>query len=252
VISYIQVENRDEVVLLQLNRSVTNAIDLNLVNELGGVLEGLRDDPDVRGIVLGSAEDKFFSIGFDIPQLYGLKIEWLRVFYQRFNQVCMDLYTLPKPTVGALTGHAIAGGCILALCCDYRIIAKGRKLMGLNELKLGVPVPYIADCILHQLVGSRIARQVIDTGEFFPSDQLLQFGLVDRVCPLDEVRSMAIEKARVVGANPLQAFAVNKGNRTAEVEALVEANLECREEAFIECWYSDQGRERLRAAMEKF
>lgn len=77
----------------------------------------------------------------------------------------LALYTLPKPVVAAITGHAIAGGCILALCCDYRFISEGRKLMGLNEVKLGVPVPYLADRVLHALVGTRYAREIIESGE---------------------------------------------------------------------------------------
>ena len=142
----IHVEYNDGVAIVRLNRPVTNALNLQLVEELAGTLKQVTCKSDVRSLVLGSSNDKFFSIGFDIPQLFERTREDFTFFYHTFNQMCLDLYTLSKPTIAAITGHAIAGGCILALCCDYRFIADGRKLMGLNEIKLGVPVPYLADC----------------------------------------------------------------------------------------------------------
>ena len=132
----IGVEYHDQVAIVRLDRPATNAINLQLVDELAEALEGVKRDADVRSLVLTSSNDKFFSIGFDIPQLFDLTREDFRSFYQAFNRMCLDLYTLPKPTVAAITGHAIAGGCILTLCCDYRFIAQGRKLMGLNEIML--------------------------------------------------------------------------------------------------------------------
>ena len=183
----IRTEVRDEVALVQLDRPVTNALDLELVHELGQALQGVRHDPHVRGLVLASSNVKFFSIGFDIPSLFDLPREEFQTFYRDFNRMCLDLYTLPRPAVAAITGHATAGGCILALCCDYRFIAEGRKLVGLNEIRLGVPVPYLADCILRHLVGVRLARDVMDSGEFYPPATSLQMGLVDQVLPLEQV-----------------------------------------------------------------
>ena len=116
-----------------------------------------------------------------------LSFEATDIITELFNQVCMELYTMPKPTVAAVTGHAIAGGCILALCCDYRFAAEGRKLMGLNEIRLGVPVPYLADCVLRQIVGARNAREIMETGEFYLPEQSLQIGMIDRVLPLEKV-----------------------------------------------------------------
>ena len=248
----IDIEHYDQVAIMKLNRPVTNGLNLQLVGELAETLKGVKHNGDVRGLVLASSNDKFFSIGFDIPQLFDQAREDFRSFYQAFNRMCLDLYTLPKPTVAAITGHAIAGGCILALCCDYRFIAQGRKLMGLNEIKLGVPVPYVADCVLRHLVGVRHARDIMDTGEFSGPEELVRMGVVDRVWPLEQVLAQAVEKAGLLGALPQQAFAMIKRNRVEMVEAQVLARLEERERFFIERWYSDEARERLRGAMEKF
>lgn len=247
----VRIEYDEEVALLTLTRGITNAITLELVHEVTEALHTVEADPDVNGVVIRSNE-KFFSIGLDIPSLYGLKKDEFTQFYQQFNRMCITLYTLPKPTVAAVTGHAVAGGCIVALCCDYRYIAEGRKLMGLNEVKLGVPIPYPADCILQDIVGTRIAREIVDTGEFFPPEQLLTMGVVDCVLPLKEVIPQAVEKARLLGALPKKAFAMIKRNRVEMVEQRILERLKEKEEFFVECWFSDEARARLKDAMEKF
>ena len=248
----IRIEHHGEVAIVKLDRGVTNTIDLQLVEELSETLQGVTHDPGVHSLVLGSSNERFFSIGFDIPQLFGLARQDFKFFYQTFNRVCMDLYTLPKPTIAAITGHAIAGGCILALCCDYRFIAQGRKLMGLNEIRLGVPVPYLADCVLRHIVGVRYARDIMDIGEFYQPEESLQMGIVDQVLPLEQVLPKSIEKARLLGGSPQEAFAMIKRNRIEGVEAQILTRLEEKERFFVDCWYSGEARERLREAMEKF
>lgn len=248
----IRTEYHDEVASVILARDITNALNLQLVNELAESLQKVKNDPHVNGVVITSSNEKFFSIGLDIPSLYGLTKKDFAEFYQRFNRACIDLYTLPKPTVAAVTGHAVAGGCIVALCCDYRFIADGRKLMGLNELKLGVPIPYPADCILRNVVGARIARKIVDTGEFYPPEKLLHMGVVDCVLPSKEVMPKSIEKARVLGALPQKAFAMIKRNRVEPVEAQILKHLAAKEQLFVECWFSDEARRLIKDAMEKF
>lgn len=248
----ITVEQHDAIAVVKLNRSVTNAINLQLIGELADSLQAVQRDPAVRGLVLSSASDKFFSIGLDIPTLFDLTRQDFTAFCLAYSRVCLDLYTLLKPTVAALTGHATAGGCIVALCCDYRFIAQGRKLIGLNEIKLGVPVPYLADCILRQLVGVRNARDIMDTGEFYTPEQSLALGMVDKVLPLDQLLPQSIDKAATLGALPPEAFAIIKRNRIEAVEQELVAHEEEQVRSFVECWYLDQTRERLKEAIKRF
>jgi len=247
-----RVEQRDHVAIITLNRGVTNAINLQLANELAETLQELEHDSDVRGLVLASSNDKFFSIGFDIPQLYELGSDDFRAFYRAFNRASLALYTWPKPTVAAITGHATAGGCILALCCDYRFMAQGRKFMGLNEVKLGVPVPYLIDRALRDLIGGRNAREVLETGEFYPPEELLRKGMVDQVLPLEQVLTRSIKRARSLGAVPQQAFAMIKRNRVEVIEAQALARRDEEEQLFVEFWYSDEARARLKEAIKNF
>jgi enoyl-CoA hydratase/carnithine racemase len=248
----LEINRYDEVVLARLNHGVTNAINLEMVYELKETVEQVRSDSAVRALVFASANEKFFSIGFDIPQLFAFSQEEFKSFFRAFNQVCLDLYTLPKPTVAALNGHAIAGGCILALCFDYRLIGQGRKLMGLNEIKLGVPVPYIADCCLRALIGVRQARDVMESGEFFGPEATARMGMVDEVLPDEKVVELAVEKGRQLGALPAAAYGAVKRNRVEGIQAEVTAKWDEKERFFVESWCSEEVRRRLREAMEKF
>ncbi|MHC4942167.1 MAG: enoyl-CoA hydratase/isomerase family protein [Planctomycetota bacterium] len=242
----------DGTVLIKLSRGVTNPLGMELINELDDALNELESDPDTSSIVLGSANDKFFSIGFDIPEIFPLSRKDFEIFFRAFEKLCLKLYTLPKPTIAAMTGHAIAGGCILALCCDYRIIAQGNKKMGLNEIKLGVPVPHLPDLVLQSLVGTRSARDVMDTGAFYLPEDALQMGMVDEVLPLEDVLERATAKADELGAQPGKAFAAIKRNRVESIEANVLVQREEKVSVFLDCWYSPEARERIEEAMEKF
>ncbi len=248
----VKFEVHDKVGVLRLNRSTTNPLNLEFLKEIAKNLKIIKNDNLVTGLVLTGNNDKFFSIGFDIPLLFKQSKDEVKSFYETFNRLCLDLYTLPKPTVAAITGHAIAGGCILAICCDYRFIAKGRKLMGLNEIKLGIPVPYPADCIIRQLIGTRNARNVLDTGDFFQPEQLFQMGMVDRILNIGQVVPKSIEKARVLGEMPQDAFGMIKHNRVELVEKQIQKNLKDRERFFLDHWHDKDTRIRLEEAIKKF
>jgi enoyl-CoA hydratase/carnithine racemase len=248
----ISVDYQDTVAMVRFDRDTKNTLDLKLVYELDEILSRTSQDPHVHGLVLGSSSDRFFSIGFDIQQMFDFSREDFGLFFKAFNGVCLRLYTFPKPTIAAITGHAVAGGCILALCCDYRFIGDDRRLMGLNEIKLGVPVPYLADCVLRDIVGVRIAKEIIDTGEFYGPLESLQMGLVDRVFPTGEVERHAVMKAKEIGSWPLGAFALIKRNRTEEAEKRFLLSGEKKAQEFIDCWYSGEARELLRDAVKKF
>ena len=248
----ISLDRQENVAVLKLDRGTTNAINLGLVETLSAALQEVKHDTKARSLVLTSANNKFFSIGFDIPDLYDLDRPEFETFYREFNALCMDLYTLPKPVIACLNGHAIAGGCILALCCDYRLIAGGKKLIGLNEVKLGVPVPYLADCILRELVGVRLARQIMETGDFYSPERALQVGLVDQVHPLEMLLPNAAQKASSLGVSPGKAYALIKQNRIESIEAQALTHWHKKQVAFIDCWYSQEARELLKLAMDKF
>jgi enoyl-CoA hydratase/carnithine racemase len=252
VMSLVEPSREGSIALLTMNRGVINAIDPEQVRELRYHLQEVKKNPEIIGMVLQSANDKFFSIGLDIPLLFEYGEEELLAFILTFDELCMELYALPKPTVAAITGHATAGGCILAICCDRRVMASGRKFMGVNEITLGVPLPYPADCILTHEFGTKTAQLLQETGELFLPETLHHLNVIDEVVSPEEVRQRAIERAKNLGELPAQAFQVIKANRVEAVRARVNKDLAEREKDFVRCWRSGEARPLLKEAMEKF
>jgi enoyl-CoA hydratase/carnithine racemase len=247
-----KIEHKDNVAILRLTNGVTNPISLELIKDISKNLKKLKEDSSVGGVVLTGSNNKFFSIGFDLPNLYKQGEKQIRTFYKSYNRLCLNLYTFPKPTVAALTGHAIAGGCILALCCDYRVIASGKKLMGLNEIKLGVPVPYPGDVILKQIIGTRYAQMIMEMGEFFGPESLLQMGMVNEIERIKIVLERSIRQAKLLGEYPSSAYRIIKTNRVENVKDHIIENLEEKEQYFLKCWFSDETRKLLKEATKKF
>jgi enoyl-CoA hydratase/carnithine racemase len=248
----IQIEKHDGVVLVKMARGVINAINRQFIQEVGEALRLAKADAGIYGLVITSANAKFFSIGFDLPEVYPLSPQEFSAFFHQYNLLCVDLYTFPKPVISAVTGHATAGGCILALCADYRIMAEGRVLMGVNESKLGVPVTALADGILRQLVGVRQARDVICYGDLYAPQEALQMGMVDKVCPLEEVVPAALEKVRTLGEVSPFAFAMNKDYRVRAMATQVLAHLAEDEGAFVGQWYSPLARRNLKEVLKQY
>ena len=244
--------NVDTVGILRLNNGITNALNLEFIQDISSNLQDLKNDTAINSIVLTSDNEKFYSIGFDLPQLFNETESEVKQFYQTYNRLSLELYTFPKPTITAIRGHAIAGGCILALCTDYRFIAYDRKLMGLNEIKLGLPVPYPAACVLRDLIGTQNAKIIMEEGEFHQADDLFQMGLVDSVLPINEVLPKSIKKARELGALPKKAYGIIKRNRVESVEGQILEHLNDKEQIFLECWQTPEVRELLKEAIKKF
>jgi enoyl-CoA hydratase/carnithine racemase len=249
---WIEAFTEDSVRILKLNHGVTNALNGELLQDLMDGLEEVKAAAEISSLVLTSANDKFFSIGFDLPELFPQEASDFKEFFHRFNRICLDLYTLPKPTVAALTGHAVAGGFILASCCDYRFMAQGKKFCALNEIQIGVPVPYIADQILRQLVGDRAATEIMYTGALLPAEKALAVNFLDALVAPEELLKKALSKARTLGRLPRQAFQLIKTNRTSEIAAWGLEKLEEDIRTFLTMWYNEEARNLLKEALKKF
>ena len=164
--------------LVRLSNGVTNAISPDLAEELSTVIAQVKKD--CAGMVLAGGE-KFFSMGFDLPKLLLLNRSGMTEFFYFFNKVVFEILTIPVPTAAAIKAHAIAGGTILLLACDYRVAASGKVLIGLNEIKLGVPAPYLPDLILRRIAGDVVASEMLYLGEFIDSSDAAE----KRDCHLD-------------------------------------------------------------------
>jgi len=232
-----------------MHNAVTNAISPTLVDEMAAILAEVRDT--AQGLVLAGGT-KFFSIGFDLPQLIAMDRKAMAAFFYRFNQLVLDLYAFPAPVACALSGHAVAGGAILASAGDYRFGAAGRKLIGLNEVQLGLPVPYLADRMLRQIVGDRTATKLMYTGELITQEKARDMNLIDDIGPTDTVEARAVDKIAALVRAPLPALVRIKANRTAAVRMSFERFGTLANESFLDMWFTEAAQARLRQAATKF
>ncbi|MDF1594150.1 MAG: enoyl-CoA hydratase/isomerase family protein [Desulfobacterales bacterium] len=242
-------EHSEDIAILRLNNGVTNAISPQLVYDLSAAVNECRNL--CRGLIL-TGGSKFFSIGFDLPTLLPLNRNEIADFYNRFNRTALDIFTLPLPTVCAISGHAIAGGTILALACDYRFAAQENKLLGLNEIKLGVPVPHLADLMLRHIVAERAATEIVYCGEFITAADSRQIGLVDEICLADTLEARAVEKVLELAALPAPAFAQIKDARVAGIRSEFLEKHPAKTRGFLDCWFDPAVRVLLTEAAKKF
>jgi len=242
-------EHQGNVAVLTLNNGVTNAISPDLVGELSKNLHEIRNE--AKGLLLCGG-DKFFSIGFDLPALITMNRAEMSDFFYQFNQLTLDLYTLPFPSACVLSGHAIAGGNILAMACDYRFAASATNKIGVNEVRLGLPVPYLADMILRQIVGDRAATGMLYGGEFISFTAAAAIGLIDETHPEERLKQAAMEKIAGLAVLNALAFSAIKTNRFEEIKNHYEKNGRLKNEFFLDCWFSESTRETLGAAARKF
>lgn len=247
--SKIILEARGDVAVLRLNDGVTHPISPAMLDDLATAL--LTVEADYGGLVLAGG-DKFFCIGFDLPTLLTLDRNGMTAFYRKFNAVVLGLHTLPLPTCGVVAGHATAGGCVLATTCDFRVAVPGKKLIGLNEVKLGLPVPYLCDLILRQMVGDRTATRMLFEGAFLSMQAAERCGLVDTLAPAEEAEALAIARVAAMAAYPREALRVMKANRVRVTRRKYEHNIEVDTRTFLDCWFGADVQRRLREAAKMF
>ncbi len=243
--TYVTEETSDGIATLTLSRGKVNAVNMEVLAAITASLESARADGGVRAVVL-TGRGRFFSFGFDVPWLYDLPREACGRFVTEFSALLLRLYTYPKPVVAALNGHTIAGGCMLALACDRRIMAREAGKISLNEVTFGSTVFAAPVAMLRAVVGTRIAEQVLLSGAMYAPDEALALGLVDEVVAPEVTLSTAGERARELAAGNPVAFAHLKRLVRGPVLEEIRSNSTASIEGFLNLWYSPSAREQLR------
>ncbi len=203
---HIQVERNGELSILTLARGKANALNYALVEELCVAVAAATADESVRGLVLASDRPRFFSSGFDIREVFGYDREGMGAFFGRFIDLYESIFRCPKPVVAALSGHTFAGGAILAIACDFRVMADGEFGFALNEINLGLALSHTIRRMLADAVGIARAREILLFGEPLSPARALEVGLVRELAPAEQVRDRAVACARFLAAKPPIAY----------------------------------------------
>ena len=215
------IEMRGEVAVLRLEHGKANALDLELLEALAARLVEVEGSA-ARALVLTGA-GTIFSAGVDLFRLLDAGRGYLDRFLPGLDAALRRLYAFPRPAVAAVNGHAIAGGCILALACDRRLMAAGPGRIGVPELLVGVPFPPLPLEIVRAALAPPAAQEAIATGRTYTAEEALARGLADELVPPEDLLDRACQAAAELGAVPPRAYALTKAQLRAPVLARVEA-----------------------------
>jgi enoyl-CoA hydratase len=246
------IETRDEtggVRVLILNRPPANAINAGLLQELERACGEAERDDAVRAVVLTGGAGKFFCGGLDLKAVIaaGGAAPW-SVNLGR-NDGVFALWTLSKPTVAMINGHAIAGGTILALACDVRIAAHGNAKIGLNEAAIGLAFPIGAFEIARLALTNQQARRVLLEAELHLPEAAREAGLVDEIVDPARLEEACLERARRLGAYPRAAFVHSKRALQHEAVERVRNETPAQQRAVVSVWTSEETSQVLAAQL---
>lgn len=206
---HVHVSRDGDVVVATLNRGKANAIVPAMVDELHEVLDSVRADAGARALVLASANPKMFSAGFDLGEVFRFDDDRMREFFGRFMDLFEALRVFQKPTVAAVTGHAFAGGALMAIACDFRVMSDGPFGFAINEVNLGLVLPDSAIDWLVDALGPA-ARRVLLAGQAVTPAQALAAGIAHEVAEPVDVLSRATALAQELAGKPPHAYAAVK------------------------------------------
>ena len=235
----VQVESRDGIAVLRFDRPPANAIELGLVRALEEALGPLEADAGTRALVV-TGQGGFFSAGLDLKVVPAYGPVDQRALVMTINRALGRLYGLGCPTVAAVNGHALAGGLVMALGCDFRIGARGAYRLGLTESRVGIPYPLVAMTVVRAELAPAVARRVVLLGRHQTPEDALAAGILDELAPPDRVLPRALEVARELAALPRASYARIKRQLRADALDRIERALATGADPLLDGWLTSE------------
>lgn len=241
---FLTIDRQHAIATVTIRRGKVNAIDWQLIREFKSALQALDADATVRAVVL-TGHGSFFSFGFDVPELFPYSKKRFGSFVTDFDKLLVDLYLFPKPVVAAINGHAIAGGCMLALACDERFMVRGKPKISLNEITFASTIFASPVEMLRTAVGTRTASEVLLHGRMYSAEEAKDLRLIDETCSEHDLLSRAKHRATLLGEKSADAFASLKKLTRGPIVAALRSNRAASIRNFVELWYSKSTRRAL-------
>lgn len=244
----------DSVLELRLARPPVNALDPAMVDALREAI-GAAPAQGARAIIL-SGRPGMFSGGLDVPALLQLERAALKRFLADFFALCETLACSSIPTVAAVTGHSPAGGAVLSIFCDYRVMARSIDpqkpfRIGLNEVQVGLSIPGCIPYALQRLVGTYRAERLMVAGAMLDPEQALRIGFVDELAAADEVVPRALAWLQDLLRLPPQAMSATRARARRDlVESFADPSRWQLEE-FTEAWFAQETQSVLHALVAR-
>ncbi len=234
---------------LRLNRPPVNALSTELIAALRAAIEQAPRD-GAQAIVL-SGSPGLFTAGLDVPLLITLDRPGVEALWRELYGLMKALAASRIPVCAALTGHAPAGGTVLAIFCDYRIASMGDFKIGLSEVQVGIPLPPVIFRALLRQVGPRQAERLATAGLIITPEEAFSIGLIDEIATPTDVIDRAIAWCRALCALPSSAMLTTRDLARADLAALFTGGFEEELHRVLDTWWSDETQNTLRALVKK-
>jgi enoyl-CoA hydratase len=245
----IETSRQDSIAVLTMAHGKANAMDVDLMRDLRRtMIESIQSD--ARAIVI-TAKGGIFSAGVDLMALAKGGRPYLEEFLPELSGALRIVFATDKPVVAAVNGHAIAGGCILACACDYRLMARGAGRIGVPELRVGVPFPMVPAEITRHALGTARAQRAMLVGTVVDADRAVQEGFIDEVVEPERLMERAVTVAQAVAATPAASYARTKRDVRRPVLETWERHVLAHDRDTLEAWDSPAVRDAIREYVEK-
>ena len=243
----ISISETGDVVVLTLDRPPANALEVGILRSLVDAVDAFADDPPGALVIAG--RDPFFSAGADLKAVSSYGTAELREMVAGINAMALGIYGLPCPVVGAITGHAIAGGLVLAVCTDVRVVSSGGKY-GLTEIKVGVGYPQAAIGVIRAELAPHAARVLALGSQLHDAPECRRLGVFDEIAEPEEVLPRSLEIARELAAYSPETYVRTKRDLRAESLSALRTAAARDPLADGAAWLEDAAyRERARSAL---
>ena len=244
----LRLERQGSLAILRLDKVRGNAIDDALADELARAAAEIAGDDAVRGVLLASAHPKLFCPGLDLVSLVEHDRAAMEAFMLSFARAIWALYALRQPVVAGIGGAAVAGGCILALTADHRVLRRGAAI-GLNEVKVGVPLPWSVTVLLRASVPGPALGRIALLGRNFSDEQALAVGLADELREPEGFEQACLERLAEFAEKDARALGSTKAWLREGTLREMQAHEQARLGTFLDGWFAPATQERLRATV---
>lgn len=241
----IKVSVKDRLATITLSRGKSNALNGELITELDDMLKNISADDNIGGVILtGTAP--FFSAGLDLVELYEYDEVQAKAFWKLFLNFTANLVAFKKPLIAAISGHSPAGGCVIALACDYRIMAEGQFIIGLNEVPVGIIVPSSIFQLYSFWLGKAEATRSLLTGKLYNPEEALKVGLIDELVKNESLLTAAERKIKKYMELESNTWSQSKLNIREELIRAVSADQTETLDKMLAQWWSPTTRQILK------
>jgi len=248
---YIQVEKKEEVAIVRINRpEKLNAMNLDVIKEMGSIMEQLDRDDSVKVVIVTGTGEKAFSAGADIEYMSKISPLEAEQYALTGHDTLNRIANLNKPVIAAVNGYALGGGCELALSCDIRVASKNAS-MGQPEVTIGICPGWGGTQRLMRVIGPARAKDLIFTGRRISADEAFQMGLVNKVVELPQLMDECMNVAKQIAKNSAIAVRVSKTLLNRGMDSDINTGLKLEIFGWTVCFTHPDREQRMTAFVQK-